>query len=421
VTTTQRPLADRIRLLFAGAPEMLADPFPTWNELREEHPVWRLDDTVVLSRHKDVKELLGDDNVLYSRAETRHSQRYEQARQRFSPEGRAAFDAVLDQEFRQLVRLDPPEHPRLKKLVQGPFTIRSLKTEMEQRVRDRVSAGLDELAAADGPVDFKHFAFSLPLTVLGDLLRIPFDDLDRIHGWARSIAENKFNADSEEAALAGKDAYDGLLGYIEDLLHAQSGSGDSSGIIGALLTAEASGSLTREGSRAMVALMIFAGHETTSNLLSIGLLGLLRNREQWEMLVAEPDLAAQTVEELTRYVTPAHFLPYVAAQHRVLDGVEIRPGDSVIGVLAAANRDPAVFPHPDELDITRRESRLHIGFGMGPHACLGAGLARMEAVTLFRQLAERFPRVRLATDAADIRWGGRSLRTPVELPLLLTN
>lgn len=416
--TAERSLADRVRWLFAGEPAMLADPFPTWNELRETHPVWRLDDAVVLSRHADVRELLGDDNVLYSRAATRHSKRYEAARERFSDAGREAFDAVLDQEFQQLVRLDPPDHPRLKQQVQTPFSIRSLKVEMEGKIQSRVTAGLDELAAQPGPVDYKRFAYSLPLTVLGDLLGIPLVDLELIHSWAKRIAENKFNADSEEAAVEAKAAYEGLLDYIEKLLESHHISGESTGLLTTLIEAERSGSMTHDECKAMVALMIFAGHETTSNLLAIGMLSLLRQRDQWEILVAEPDLASSAVEELTRYVTPAHFLPYVAVQERELGGVHLEPGDTVIGVLAAANRDPSVFPDPDVLDIRRRESRAHVGFGMGRHSCLGVGLARMEAVTLFRQMAERFPKVRLV-DGAYVTWGGRSLRTPLELPLLL--
>ena len=417
-STAEMSLEDRVRKLLAGDPAMLADPYPTWNEMRDTHPVWRLDDAVVLSRHADVRELLGDNNVLYSRAATRHSHRYEAARKRFSVAGREAFDAVLDQEFQQLVRLDPPDHPRLKQQVQTPFSLRSLKAEMEDKIQSRVTSGLDELAEPSGPVDYKRFAYTLPLTVLGDLLGIPFVDLDLIHSWAKRIAENKFNADSEEASIEAKDAYDGLLDYIENLLGSQRSSAETTGLIATLIEAERSGSMSHDECKAMVALMIFAGHETTSNLLAIGLLSLLRQREQWELLVSDPDLASGAVEELTRFVTPAHFLPYVAVQERELGGVHIKAGDTVIGVLAAANRDPSVFPNPDVVDIQSRESRAHVGFGMGRHSCLGVGLARMEAVTLFRQMAERFPRVQLVEDAP-VTWGGRSLRTPLELPLLL--
>ncbi len=411
-------LEERVGRLFAGDADLLADPFPTWNELRDTSPVLRLGGSVVLSSHRDVRELLGDNNVLYSRARTRYSEPYEQARRRFSAEGRESFDRVLDHEFRQLVRMDPPDHPRVRAVVQPPFAPRSLKEEMEESVQRRVAEGLDALEREDGPVDFKRFGYSLPLTVLGDLLGIPFDDLELIHSWAKLIAENKFNADSEDAAIAADAAYAGLLGYIDELIRAHRDSGGTPGLIAALLESERSGAMTIEECRQMVALMIFAGHETTSNLLTIGMQSLLADRDQWRLLVAEPDRTPAAVEELTRFVTPAHFLPYVAIQDRVIDGVEISAGDAVIGVLAAANRDPAVFSDPDRLDISRREARRHVGFGMGPHSCLGAGLARMEAVALFREMARRFPEVELVEDG-EIVWGGRSLRTPQRLPLAL--
>lgn len=411
-------LEDRVRRLFAADPSMLADPFPTWNELRRNRPVMRLDDAVVLSRHADVRQLLGDNNVLYSRAATKQSERYVEAARRFGPSGRAAFTRVLDQEFSQLVRLDPPDHPRVRKVVTPPFTARNLAREMGDRVSARVKASLDDLQGQRGTVDFKRLAYTLPLQVLGDLLGIPLDDLDRVHSWAFKIAENKFNADSEAKALEADAAYADLLQYIDGLIAAQRRSGHTTGLVAALLDAESAGHVDHDEAKAMLALMIFAGHETTSNLLSIGMLELLRRPEQWRLICADPDRTPKAVEELLRFVTPAHFLPYVAKEPRRLEGVDIEPGDTVIGVLAAANRDPDVFADPDELDIERADSRHHISLGLGPHFCLGAGLARMEAEALFRAMAERFPDAVLTDD--ELRWGGRSLRTPLALPIDLS-
>jgi hypothetical protein len=165
----------------------------------------------------------------------------------------------------------------------------------------------------------------------------------------------------------------------------------------------------------MLALMIFAGHETTSNLLAIGLLELLNHRDQWELLCADPSRTEAAVEELLRYVTPAHFAQVTAIQSRERSGVLIEPGDVVVGVMAAANRDPAAFERPDEFDILRPDSRNHVSLGMGPHFCLGAGLARMEAAAMLRALAERYPSLRLAGEPAE--WGGRALRTPITMPV----
>jgi cytochrome P450 len=414
---TMETVHDDVRALFAGDPARLRDPFPIWNALRAETPVWRDGDTVVLSRHRDVRELLGDNNIRYSRAATKTSARYEAARRAFTPGGSAAFGRVLDHEFHQLVRMDPPDHPRVRKVVTPPFSARNLTREMAERVRHRVDENLARMAAEEGPVDFKRFAYRLPLEVLGDLLGIPLDELEMVHGWAHKIAENKFNADSESAAVEADHAYAALMTYIDHLVERQQASEGSTGLVAALVESEHAGAMSHDEAMAMLALMIFAGHETTSNLLTIGLLELLRSPDQWAALVEAPTRVPAAVEELLRFVTPAHFLPYVAKQARELSGVTITPGDTVIGVLAAANRDPTVFADPDRLDVRREDSRYHVALGLGPHFCLGAGLARMEATTLFGALVERFPGVRLAR--TELTWGGRSLRTPLTMPVLL--
>jgi cytochrome P450 len=410
-----KSLVDRVDLLLAGDPVLLAQPFETWNELRETHPVLRRNGLVLLSTHADVREMLGDNHVLYSRADTRYTERYRQARAGFSPHGQHAFDDVLDLEFSQIVRMDPPSHPRVRKVVTPPFSARNLAREMEGSVRARVVEMTDELGTCGSVVDFKRFAYTLPLKVLGDLLGIPLEDLDDVHEWAHKIAENKNNSDSEAAAVEADEAYLGLVGYIERLVAHQQASGNTTGLVAALIAAKDGGTVNHTEMISMLALMIFAGHETTSNLLAIGLLELLNHRDQWELLCADPSLTETAVEELLRYVTPAHFAQVTAIQPRERSGVLIEPGDVVVGVMAAANRDPAVFERPDEFDILRPDSRSHVSLGMGPHFCLGAGLARMEAAAMLRALAERYPSLRLAGEPTE--WGGRALRTPITLPV----
>jgi cytochrome P450 len=410
-------LEARVARLLAGDPDELAHPYETWNELRETRPVLKMNGLVVLSRHADVRVMLGDNHVLYSRADTRYTKRYEQARESFSLEGRAAFDRVLDREFNQIVRMDPPAHPRVRKVVTPPFAARSLAKEMDAVVQLRVKELLDEMASAGGRVDFKKVAYTLPLNVLGDLLGIPLEDLDGVHDWAFKIAENKNNSDSESAAVDADEAYIGLVGYIERLVAEQSATGQSTGLVSALLAALHDGTIDYSEMISMLALMIFAGHETTSNLLSIGLYELLRHRDQWQLLCEDPSLTEAAVEELLRFVSPAHFAQVSAIQHQELHGETIDPGDVVVGVIAAANRDPEIFDHPDMLEVRRADSRQHVSLGMGPHFCLGAGLARMEAMALMRQLVERFPELELTGEP--LRWGGRALRTPASMPVLV--
>jgi hypothetical protein len=410
-------LEARVARLLAGDPQELAQPYETWNELRESRPVLRMDGLVVLSKHADVRVMLGDNHVLYSRADTRFTKRYEQARSTFSPHGRDSFDRVLDQEFNQIVRMDPPDHPRVRKVVTPPFAARNLSRDMQGVVELRVRELLDEMAAGGTVVDFKRVAYTLPLNVLGDLLGIPLEDLDEVHDWAFKIAENKNNSDSEVAAAEADQAYVGLVGYIEQLVSRQATSGNVTGLVSALLLAVDAGTVNYAEMISMLALMIFAGHETTSNLLSIGLYELLQRRDQWELLCADPSLTETAVEELLRFVTPAHFAQVSAIEPQELRGERIEPGDVVVGIMAAANRDPEVFERPDELDVRREDSRHHVSLGMGPHFCLGAGLARMEGVALMRQLVERFPKLELTGEP--LIWGGRALRTPASMPVRL--
>lgn len=410
-------LEARVGRLLAGDPEELAHPYETWNELRESKPVLRMDGLVVLSKHADVRIMLGDNHVLYSRADTRYTKRYEQARATFSAAGREAFDRVLDQEFNQIVRMDPPKHPRVRKVVTPPFAARNLAREMQNVVELRVKEQLDELSAGGAVTDFKRVAYTLPLNVLGDLLGIPLEDLEEVHGWAYKIAENKNNSDSELAAAEADEAYIGLVGYIKGLVAKQLTSGRATGLVSALLDAVEAGTVSYDEMISMLALMIFAGHETTSNLLSIGLYELLSHRAQWDLLCADPSLTEGAVEELLRFVTPAHFAQVSAIVPQELRGERIEPGDVVVGIMASANRDPEVFERPDELDLRREDSRFHVSLGMGPHFCLGAGLARMEAVELMRQLAQRFPNMTLTGEP--LVWGGRALRTPTSMPVVI--
>lgn len=410
-------LAQRVTALLSSDPGALADPYTTWNELRDNHGVWRSDTALVITRYQDVRDLLGDNNVLYSRAKTRNALMYIHARERFEPAEQIAFDRSLEHEFRQLVRLDPPDHMRERKVVQAPFTVRSLMREMEPKVRARIDDGMDELLAQGEVVDIKRFAYTLPFRVIGDLLGISLTDLDTVHGWARKIADNKFNADSGALAVEAAVAYESLLGYVDVLIEEQRASGEPTGLVATLLEAMDGGHINADEAASLMALMVFAGHETTSSLISVGVMALMEHRDQWSLLCDDPDLAPAAVEELLRFVTPVQFLPYTSVQDRDIGGVPVKAGETVIGSLAAANRDPEVFDRPDELDLTRDDVRNHIGFGLGPHFCLGAGLARMEASMLFRRLAEEFPGAELVPQ--QVTWGGRSLRTPLKVEMRL--
>jgi len=166
--------------------------------------------------------------------------------------------------------------------------------------------------------------------------------------------------------------------------------------------------------------LLFAGHETTTNLISIGLVDLLGHPDQWQRLCDDPAIAENAVEELLRRVTPVQWEQRLIVGEMEVAGVTLPPGQTVFTMLAGANRDPEVFARPEELDLGRDDARRHLSFGHGPHFCLGASLARLEARRAFEALAERFPGMRLAAGAGTLPFQGNAMmRQLAALPVAL--
>jgi cytochrome P450 len=187
-------------------------------------------------------------------------------------------------------------------------------------------------------------------------------------------------------------------------------------LVAAMLDAEEQERLTPAELAGLFVQLLFAGHETATTLTEQGLIELMCDREQWELLCADPELAANAVEELLRWVPPIPSMFRVAYVDTDVLGVPIRAGQSVRVLIAAANRDPAVFRDPDRLDLRRADAKEHLSFGFGPRFCLGASLARLEVSTVLRTLATRFPRLELASDELEAQRGA-GLRTLDELPV----
>jgi cytochrome P450 len=168
----------------------------------------------------------------------------------------------------------------------------------------------------------------------------------------------------------------------------------------------------------MFIVLLFAGHETTTNLLSAGLLELMRHRDQWQRMVDDPALIPGAVEELLRWLSPVQWVGRVAANDFTIGDLAVARGESVFLMIAAGNRDAEQFPDPNRLDITRANAKSHLSLGFGPHFCLGNSLARMEATIAFTTLAKRFPDVALVDDAPG--WHGNAmLRSLKTLPIVL--
>jgi cytochrome P450 len=300
-----------------------------------------------------------------------------------------------------LVFRDPPDHTRLRGLLQKSFTPRRLEGS-RGRVQATVDALLD-LVVARGEMDFiRDVAFPLPAMVIAVLLGVPTEDIEPIKTWSDRLAAylggSVDERDNFTEARAGVSA---LVDYFRRLLHARerASGGD---LMSLMLRAEHEGDrLTHEEVVANCVLLLFAGHETTTNLLGNGLFHLLRHPDQAAAVRADPALTPHAVEELLRYDGPVPATVKVATEDLEWHGRSIRRGDMVVPFTSAANRDPRQFERPDVLDV-RREPDRHMAFGFGLHFCLGAWLARLEAQTALDTVLRRLPGLALVSEAP--RW-----------------
>jgi cytochrome P450 len=301
-----------------------------------------------------------------------------------------------------LLNKDDPDHYRLRNLVHKAFTprlIEALQTHIE-KIADDLLDGLDER----NPIDLiQAFAVPLPLAVISHMLGVPARDRLKF----RRLMNGTITGSAKMGLfriLSGAHAMYRLMGFLESLLTLRRREPDE-GLITALVAAEQAGdSLSPDECLAMLFLLLFAGHETTVNLIGSGMLALIDNPEQLTSLIGQPTLAEPAVEELLRYTNPVQFgASRIALQDLKLGEVTIKKHDVVIALLSSANRDETIFQDPEGLNISRSPNR-HLGFGLGIHFCLGAPLARMEGRIAFNKLLARFPKIRLAVPRAEIRW-----------------
>ena len=238
----------------------------------------------------------------------------------------------------------------------------------------------------------------------------------RHHRWSLEISRNKGGADPQ-ALMVAHDAHGQFQAYVDEIVERHRRSPGSGGaLVTALIGAEQDERMAPDELAANILIPLVAGHETTTNLMAIGTMELLRRPAQWQALVDDERLVPNALDELLRVVSPVHWVPRFAERDVVVAGAEIGAGETIVPLIPAANRDPAVFPRPHELDVRRPEARQNVAFGFGPHFCLGAALGRLEAGIALRTLVTRFPRLRLAAD--DLDWTGHAmLRRLVRLPV----
>jgi len=397
-------------------PRFLTDPYPLYRRLREREPVREdpLAPVFVVTRPDDVAQVLTDPALLkdpfhYERLPAAAAEQLDAD----AVEARSYIGSV------SMLFLDPPAHTRVRSLFARAFTprrIEALRGRIETLVDERLEA-----AAAVGRMDLIHdLAYPLPVTVIADLLGFPADDYADIKRWsddmAVAIALRPTPQGKRRAAAARRE----LRAYFDARVPRLKQRGDTT-LLGALLNAEGDadlpGALDREEVFSNAVLMLAAGHETTTNLIGNGVLALLAHRDQLDRLRADASLIAPAVEELLRYDPPVQWVSRLTRGPYDLGGVTIPPHTVILASLGTANRDPAAFPDPDRLDLTRSPNK-HLSFGHGPHFCLGAALARLEAAAAIGRLIQRFDRLRLARPAWALpRVKGLTFRGVKRLPL----
>ncbi|WP_028810389.1 cytochrome P450 [Streptomyces flavidovirens] len=321
---------------------------------------------------------------------------------RFSADARVPGFPFLSPGRKQLLtkatpsflRLDDPEHSRLRRMLTGDFIVKRAEAQRPQiqRIVDEV---LDRMTGHGSPADLvRDFALQVPSRVICLLLGVPYADHQFFESQTSALVDLSTPPEEIKAAMAE------LTGYLTRLAERKRREPDDS-LLGRLV---ARGELDEAECAAMGMVLLVAGHETTANMIALGTLALLRHPEQMARLRAEPSLMKGAVEELMRYLSVVHFgLPRAALEDVEIDGTLIRAGEGVLCMLSEANRDEALFQDPERLDITR-DARRHLAFGFGVHQCIGQPLARAEMQIALETLLRRLPGLRLAVPYEELEY-----------------
>jgi len=378
----------------------LENPFAVYALLRSVRPVMRMpvsgyDGPGVwfLTRYADVETVLRDPRFSVERIRAPFI--------RDNLERLPSFIQQGAQALRSMLVIDPPDHTRVRKLVNKAFTPRRIAA-----LRPRIEAIVDDLLApldSSGRMDIiETLAGPLPAIVIAELLGVPAEDHRMFKAWAADIVAGLGQATLAARQQRGESSIQKLLTYLSEIIAARRNE-PRDDLISAMVTAqEENDALTDSELLATSNLLLIAGHETTTNLIGNGLLALLREPDELERLRTDDTLLPTGIEELLRYDGPVQATIRVAREDLEIDGNEIVAGSLLLVGVGAANHDPAVFDQPERLDVGR-DPNPHLAFGFGAHFCLGAPLARLEAEVAFRALLERFPRLALETETPRYR------------------
>lgn len=385
------------------APEIFVNPYPILRQYRALAPVHYgkpdipdLPGCWYVFRHEDVQAVLKNNKSI-----AKEIQRIiPPEKLPPTPDSIKPFITMLDQ---WMLRRDQPDHTRLRALVNKAFTPR-----MVENLRPRIEEIADGLLVRMTGIEqldlISNFAVLLPVMVIAELLGVPMSDYERFRNWSNKIAAGFSARPSNDVAIASNAATLEITEYLRHLVNARRRDPQDDLISNLIAAEEEGGKLNEDELIANCVLLLFAGHETTVNLIGNGTLALLRNRDQLDLLQQNLGLVGNAVEEFLRYDSPVQMVPRFIFEDMEIGGKQLHKGDRIVTMVGAANHDPEIFDDPDKLDITRKISSKHSAFGLGIHFCLGAPLARLEGEIAFSKLLSRFPNIKLAIDPANIEW-----------------
>jgi cytochrome P450 len=388
------------------------NPFPFYEALQERDPVhWSpAIKSWIITRYDDVRQVAMSSNM--------SSDRLRPFYEALKDERRDILSGVMRYLNEWLVFKAPPEHTRLRKMMNVVFSLQLIQSR-EVAIRMTVEQLL-EAVDPSREVDFmEKVAVLLPAYVILDMMGLPREDFAEIKQWSDDLRLFIGTSRTEEDKYRkARDGADRMSSYFRDVI-AQRRISPGDDVITAMVNAkDASGALSEDELVAMCMLVLFGGHETTTSLLGSAVVALIEHPEQKQKLHDEPALIDAAVEEFLRYDGPSNSIARVAAVDHELHGKKLMAGDRVFAMINAANRDPRRFDRPHELILDRTPNR-HLTFGQGLHFCLGAPLARLEAKVCIGSLVAQYPAMRFGQ--GEVKWlDALVMRGPTQLPLVLS-
>ena len=371
--------------------DYIDNPYKTYNMMRSHKPILFSQTTRLhwVTKMEFAQEMLRDkrfsvDDRKYPIAEKR--------RKEFKKAGR---EIMLEQfENPSMLKLDPPDHSRIRKLVQYGFTNRYI-TSLEPQIKKIVEDCLDKVHNQDSFDLIEDLAKPLPAIVIAKMMGLPNEDLNQFQAWSEDllVGVGGIGTTREDIKRSG-DAYEALINYFEEIILSRKNSpGDD--FIGKLIQAEEEGDkLNIKEMYGTCLLLLIAGHETTTRLIGNGMFTLFNHLDQMNYLKNNFDLIPNAIEEMLRFEPPVHATVRFSENDMTYDEKNYKRGTAFAVSIAGANRDPEANKNPNEFDIAREDIK-HISFGYGPHMCIGASLARIESRIAFECLFERFENLEL--------------------------